>query len=166
MRTLSDAFKKALFAQESDEVVICLLTVDHEELTTPFYFSSDNTSRISENPLMYATVSRGREYYFVPFDFILPEDKSDVPPKIMLTVENIDRQIVPLLRSFTTPPSILVEIVLKSAPSIVEMDFPEMQMANATIVDSNIQIELVCDALLTEPFPGGTFTPGAFPGLF
>lgn len=165
-RTLSSTMREAMFSQETGEVLICLLTVTHPELSEPLYLSSDATRRVSLAPLMYVTDSRSREYTYVPFQFTLPEDKADTPPRLQISIDNTDRALVAVLRSFTEPASILVELVLASSPDIVEIDLPVMLLSNVNISAENVVLELIADALVAEPFPSGTFTPGQFPGLF
>lgn len=165
-REVSDRFREAIYAQETDEVPICLLTITHESLSEPIYVSSVATTRLSDDPLLYGTESRGEQYIFLPFEFTLPDDKSDSPPRVQLTMENIDRTLVSLLRTFVTPASVKFEIVLASDPDLVEIAVPILQMADATIDESTIAITLVADTLINEPHPAGQFTPGAFPGLF
>lgn len=165
-RAISSGLMGAMFAQETDEVAICLLTIEHEEMGTPIYLSNDPTTRVFDDPLVYATESRGQQFLFLPFDFTFPDDKSDSPPRVQLTVENIDRQLVGVLRSFSTPPTVTLEIVLASAPDLVEIALPGLQLANAQMDDTKIAIDLAADPLINEPFPAGSFTPGSFPGIF
>lgn len=165
-RTLSAGMLAAMYAQETDEVPIALLTVTHDDLVDPIYLSSDPTERISDDPLVYATTSRGEEYLFLPFEFTLPDDRTDAPSGVTLTVDNINRDLVALLRSISTPASITLEIVLASSPDDVEIQLPSMLLSNVSIDDLVVQGDLIVDALFNEPFPAGTFTPGAFPGLF
>ena len=58
MRTLSLNFRQALFAQESGEIPIFLLTITHPDLPDPIYQSTDATVRLSTYPLTYGTISR------------------------------------------------------------------------------------------------------------
>jgi hypothetical protein len=165
-RNLSPGFLAGLYSQESDEVVICLLTVTHEEIEAPIYLSSDATDRLSDDPLIYGTVSRGNEYLYLPFEFTLPDDKSDSPPRVQLSMDNTDRSLVTLLRSISTPADIMVELILASDLDFVEITFPALQLSDVTIEDGRIQATLVADALINEPHPAQLFTPGSFPGLF
>ncbi|MGO6835016.1 DUF1833 family protein [Rhizobium ruizarguesonis] len=165
-RNLSPGFIAGLYSQETDEIVICLLTVTHDDLDAPIYLSSDPTDRISVDPLIYGTVSRGNEYLFLPFEFTLPDDKSDSPPRVQLSMDNTDRSLVTVLRSIATPASIKVELVLASDPDTVEITMPALQLSDVTLDEGKISATLVADALINEPHPAGLFTPGSFPGLF
>ncbi|EJB02878.1 protein of unknown function (DUF1833) [Rhizobium leguminosarum bv. trifolii WSM597] len=165
-RDVTDRFREAVYAQETDEVPICLLTITHESMEEPIYISSDPSTRLSDDPLIYGTESRGEQYIFLPFEFTLPDDKSDSAPRVQLTMDNIDRTLVSMLRTFATPPSIKLEIILAADPDTVEITVPVLQMSDATFEDHTISITLVADSLINEPHPAGRFTPGAFPGLF
>lgn len=165
-RALSSGMLAAIFSQETEEVPVCLLTITHETLSEPVYVSSNPTDRISDDPLIYSTTSRGNEYLFLPFDFVMPEDRADGAPRVQLTIENIDRTLVNMLRSISTPATINVEIVLASSPDIVEVALPALQMGTAQIGDKAITVDLIADSLINEPFPAGQFTPGTFSGLF
>ncbi|QIO64772.1 DUF1833 family protein [Rhizobium leguminosarum] len=166
MREVSALFRRAVYAQETDEVPIGLLTVTHESLDEPIYISSDPTTRLADDPLTYGTESRGEQYIFLPFEFTLPDDKSDSAPRVQLTTDNIDRRLVAILRTFVTPPSIKLEIIMASDPDTVEITVPVLQMADATFEDHTISNTLVADPLINEPHPAGQFTPGSFSGLF
>ncbi|MEH7903994.1 DUF1833 family protein [Rhizobium laguerreae] len=166
MRDVSDGFRAALYAQETDEVPICLLTVTHASLEEPIYISSDPSTRLSDDPLVYGTESRGQQYIFLPFEFTFPDDRGDTPPRVQMTMDNIERTLVSILRTFFTPPSIKLEIILASDPDTVEITMPVLQMSDSTIDDHTISISLVADGLINEPHPAGQFTPGSFPGLF
>ncbi|MGO7750491.1 DUF1833 family protein [Rhizobium ruizarguesonis] len=165
-RNVSTTFIAAANAQETDEVVICLLTVTHDDLEAPIYLSSNATTRLSEDPLVYGTESRGEQYFYLPFEFTLPDDQSDNPPRVQLKMDNIERSLVSVLRSFATPASVLMEIVLASDLDLVEITMPALQMSDVAIDDHTVSATLVADALINEPHPAGQFTPGSFPGLF
>jgi len=165
-RTLSSAFISALNDQETGEVVVALLTVTHADLDAPIRLSSDPTVRTSDDPLIYSTESRSNTFIFLPFTFTIPDDRSDATPRVRLEFDNIDRQMVALLRSILSPPSVLMEIVLASSPDTVEIELPSMVLGDVTITDTTISGTLVVDPLINEPYPAGSFTPGAFPGLF
>lgn len=165
-RPLSSGFLAGLYAQESGEVPVCLLTVTHDELDEPIRLSSDPTTRISDDPLIYATYSRSDEYLYLPFEFTLPDDKSDSPPRVQLSLDNTERSLVAVLRSFSSPASITVELVLASDADHVEVELPALQLSDVSIEEGRISATLVADPLINEPHPAGQFTPGAFPGLF
>lgn len=166
-RSLSLTFRQAIDAESDGSVVdVLLLTITHPTLTTPIYLSSDPTERVQEDPLLYGTVSRGNTYYFLPFEWVPPEDGDDTPPVLRLRVANFDQNIIALLRSVTSPPVITGEIVCSTTPNTVEITFPEFDLVSMNYDDKIIEMSLAIDSLVTIPVPAGNFTPKAFGGLF
>jgi len=165
-RTTSETFRNSVFANETGEVVICLLTITHEDMAEPIRITSDPTTRISENPLSYATTSRGETYIFIPFEFTLPEDRDDVPPRVSINISNANRDLIALLRSISSPLQVKVELVLASSLDDVEIELPVMQLSEITYDANGVQANLVIDGMQNEPFPSGAFDRTRFPGLF
>lgn len=166
MRVLSLNFRNALFAQESGEVPIFLLTITHPALDEPILLSTDATTRLTTDPLTYGTVSRSNTFLYAGIDVTLPDEQDKTPPASKLTIENVTRGLIPLARSVSSPPTVMIEAVLASAPDTVEMTWPVMDMSNLTADMSTLQFDLTMDSLTTEPYPSGTFNPADFPGLF
>ena len=59
-----------------------------------------------------------------------------------------------------------IECVLASDPDTVEIDFPAMVMGSVSYDRGTVQFDLTVDALFNEPYPGGSFLPSNFPGLY
>jgi hypothetical protein len=166
VRVLSLNFRKALFSQESGEVPIFLLTISHPFLSQPILLSTDPTTRISTDPLVYGTVSRATTFLYAGIDVALPDEQDRTAPASKLIVSNVTREIIPLARSVQTPPAILIEAVLASARDTVEMSWPALNMTNLTYDAAALTFDLTMDALVTEPYPAGSFDPASFPALF
>ncbi|GGE18096.1 hypothetical protein GCM10011390_41600 [Aureimonas endophytica] len=166
MRTLSPEFIGAVYDPETDEAVVVLLTITHASLDAPIRVSNHNTVRISDDPVRYATLSRGQTYEFLPFSLSLPEEGDDVEPAMQITIENVSRELTPLISSITTPPGVLVELVTASHPDVVEVPFPDFEMTSAEIDAGSAVLSLSLDALTQEPFPGYDFTPSNAGGLW
>ena len=166
MRTLSLNFRKAIFAQESGEIPIFVLTITHPDLDDPIYLSTDATTRLSTDPLTYGTISRGITYLYAASSVTLPDEQDKSPPACKLTIENVTRGLIPLARSVSTPPTVKIEAVLASALDTVEMTWPVMDMSHLSYDAATLEFDLTMDALTSEPYPAGTFSPASFPGLF
>lgn len=166
MRVLSLNFRQALFSQESSEVPIFLLTITHDQLAEPILLSTDPTTRLSTDPLMYGTESRGQTYYYAGVQITLPSEEDRSPPASKLTISNVTRELIPLARSVSTPAAIKIETVLASDVDTVEMTFPGFQMTNLEYDVMDLNFDLTIDPLVTEPYPAGSFNPAGFPGLF
>ncbi len=167
MRVLSLNFRKALFSPESSEVPIFLLTITHPQLGQPILLSTDPTIRVQTQPdLVYGTVSRGKTYLYAGIDITLPNEQERSPPASKLTIDNVTRDLIPLARSIATPAQVKIEAVLASALDTVEMTFPQLDMSTLDYDASTLTFSLTMDALVTEPYPAGTFGPAYFPALF
>lgn len=166
MRLLSLEFRKSLFAQESGEVPVFLLTITHPQLGAPIRLSTDPTTRLSVDPLRYGTVSRGETFEYVGVEITLPDEQAKNPPTSKLVISNVSRELVPLARSVSTPPSVKIEAVLASAVDTVEFTVPAMDMVALQYDVGQLTFSLAIDAMTTEPYPAGSFNPASFPGLF
>lgn len=166
MRTLSLNFREAMHAQQTDVVPIVLLLIEHPDLDEPVRLSSDPTTRIEDSPPLYGTVSQGETWLFLPFQLVWPDEKDDAAPVQKLQIENIDRGLVTLLRNTITPALVQAFIVLSNALDDVEIEGAPFDLTSADYDANTITMTLNIDALAVEPFPSGSFTPAAFPGLF
>ena len=155
MRVLSTAGLTSIFSQNSDEVWLALLTISHPSLDAPLMFVS-NTESIT---------SRGNIFVGYVFSLELPAEDPDMPGEARLVISNIDRAIVNLIRSLSSPPSILIEIVLASQPDTVEASFDGLVLREAGWDAMEVRGTLKYDDILTEPI-SVQMTPSRFPGLF
>jgi hypothetical protein len=166
VRIFSLNFRQALFSQESGEVPIFLLTITHPSLVLPIRLSTDPTTRMSTDPLVYGTASRSNTFLYAGIDVTLPDEQDRTAPASKLIVANVALDLIPLARSVSTPSSVLIEAVLASALDIVEFSLPALSMTNLVYDVGVLTFDLTMDALATEPFPGGNFDPASFPALF
>jgi len=154
--TVSANFKTEVFKQETSECFILLVTIDHADLSVPIRVSSDGVD----------TISRLNTFVSFPFDITLPSDSEDGPPVAKLVIDNVDRQIVQAVRSISSPPSVLMEIVLASDVETVEVDWPDFELIDVDYDALTVSGLLTQERFESEPYPHLKFTPGNFPGLF
>jgi hypothetical protein len=155
-----------MFSQETEEVIIALLTITHPSSAEVLRISSDPTELASVDPLMYGTQSRDYGYLFIPFQLVLPESSDDAPPSAKLVLTNVERELVPLIRSYHAPATVLIELILASSPNVVELSIADLQIVQCTYDVQEMQFSLGYPSLSTEPIPALSFTPNFFPGLF
>lgn len=173
-RTFSLTMREALFAQQTDKTLIVLITFFHVDLVDPIRICTNPTQRLSEDPLMYGTISRGEEFFFIPMDAVYPDDVEGQAPRAKLSLDNISAEgymdgvfrVSDLIQLVPTPASVLIEVVLNTTPDVVEVAWDELQTAKATFNDLTVELELAMDSFATEPFPSGMFTPSSFATLF
>lgn len=153
-------------AQETEIVPIFLLRIAHEDLDEPFYFSSDPTERLNDDPLIYGTTSQSIDWLFMPFTLVLPDEKDESPPQMRLIIDNLDRSMVELLRSTISPAKVKFYMVMSNALNTVELEGIDFDLTAVSYNAQTIDMTLTVDALATEPYPYGTFNPAQFGGLF
>lgn len=153
---VSQAFREAVYAAETSEAALVLLTLDSPEMQSPQRFTSDGTE----------TISRGNTFNSFPFAITLPIDDPENVPRAKLEIDNVDRQIVTQIRLATEVITVLVEIVLASTPDTVEQFFSDFELRNVEYGVQNVSGDLVVESFLQERYPSALFDPARFPGGF
>lgn len=165
-RSVSLSLREAMNAQETGEVVITLVRIEHDDLDGALLLSSDPTEMLSENPLVYGTVHGGEDYIFCPMEILLPDDIDERAPTARLMIANVGRELVAAVRSVLTPAEVTVFCVLASAVDDVEIEWAPLDLRGVQYNAETITIEIGEDAMDTEPFPARTFSASGFPALF
>lgn len=155
MRTLSPAANASIMAEETDEVWLVLLQIDHDDLAAPIRVAN-NTENV---------VSGGETYVGLPFELALPAESDNGPGEAVIRVDNVDRQIVEAVRTITSPPRVTIRVVLASQPDVIEALIENMVMKDVTYDVATVQGRLRFEDIVTEPV-AETITPERFPGLF
>lgn len=155
-RTLTNDSFHAMFAAETDEVYLMLITISHPQLTDDIRVSSDIVN----------TTSQGKLFVGYPFEFVLPTDEEGAPPRSMVTIDNVDREICNSLRQINSPANFKIEIIRAADPDTIEISWDDFQLRNVKGDVFQISGELNIDDITREPFPVGSFTPSNFRGLF
>jgi hypothetical protein len=156
MRALTARLRRALTAQETDELLLQLLTFEHETLPAPLRFVNDLQNH----------ESRGETYYGCPFKLALPDDRDDTPPSCKIEVDNVHHEIVESVRRMILPLEVTLELVLAAEPDIVEMGPLNFTMRGVTYNALTVEGVLWYEDVLNEPFPSGRKGPGGASGLF
>jgi hypothetical protein len=155
-RKVSSLTRQALYAAETGEAFLILLTLNHASLSQPIRVTSDAVT----------TTSRGNDFVPFPFDLTLPDDQDNRSPRARLVIDNVDRQIVEAVRGLSSAPSALIEIIRAAAPDTVEAQFVDFKLTNVSYDAQRVEGFLTIEDFTAEPFPSATFSPGLFPGLF
>lgn len=166
--SLSPAALRAMFSPDSDDTLIILLTITGAGIETPIRLADNYTQRISEtaDEVMYGVKSRGLDFIFLPLQITLPTEEHAAAPRCNITINDVTRQLTPVIRSISSAPSVKLELVLSKTPDVVEASFPGFLMGGISYNANTITAELTVESLAMEPFPAHTFTPAHFPGLF
>lgn len=156
MRSLSTVLQRAIYAQDTKEVVLMLLTIAHANLVTPI--------RVVNN--LEAITSQGYTWAAFPFEVSLPIESDDQIPVMTLRIDNVDRQIVTAVRNLQGPPDITLDIVVASQPDIVEATFVGFKLKNVSYDNLVVEGEMRLEEILSEPYPQHRMTPFHFTGLY
>lgn len=152
----TDNYKKAVHARVTGEVPLILLTITHDELTTPIRVV-DNTEDI---------ISRGDVFLKAHFKAVFPSEEDGSPPMTKITIPNINREILRILKSVLTPAEVLMEVVLASSPDIVEMFFANFVLKDVDYEALSITGTVIIDTMMEEPYPADSYVPSTHPGMF
>lgn len=96
---------------------------------------------------------------------MLPGDAEDAPAQATLVLENLDSKMVEIVRSFTTPATVSMAVVMASSPNLIEAEWTGLTITSADITAGEIALSLGRDEVELEPFPAGRMTKYRFPGL-
>jgi len=164
-RPLSNAAKAAIFAQQTDEAFITLVTINHPTFTAPVRVASDPYELLPDAGVR-GVVSRGEEYLFLPFTIELPAQDDSGAAKARISVDNISREIVAAVRRANSALTITIEIVLASDPDTPEVSIEDFRLDRVTYDALTVSGDISVEYFDLEPFPARRFTPSDFPGLF
>jgi hypothetical protein len=156
-RNLSPAARRAIFASQTGEAVILLLTLDHASFADPIRVCSAGED----------ITSGGLLYQWFPFELTLPPEDDEKAATVKLRIGNADRRVVEAARSVTGAPiSVSFSLILDSSPDVVEAGPFEFSLRDVTYDAVAVEGTLRYEDVLSEPYPAGTMNPSDFPGLF
>lgn len=160
-RILSPAAVASLTTENTDEVWLVLMTIEHDSLDAPILIANNNEDVVST-----AGPGPGADTFIgLPFDIELPGEDADDPGVATISVPNIDREIVGAVRSITTAASVTLTVVLASQPDVIEVQYEGMELREVNWDAATVRGKLRFESIVTEPCTL-TITPERFPGLF
>lgn len=154
--TVSPTATQALLAPTTDEAFLFLCQINHSSLTEPI--------RVVNN--WEDCVSNGDTYIKFSFRVTLPDDSADNMPRPTLEIDNVDRAIYDAVRAMDSPATVSISIVMASTPDVIEMGPLVFTMRRVESDATTVKGELALEELWAEPFPGDSFNPSNYPGLF
>lgn len=172
MRRISLNARLAHDAATTTETEVHLLQFEHASLAAPIRLSTDPTEVISTDPKMYGTVStwnggsKSAPYQFVLASTGVPGEGEDGTIPANIVIENVDRRIAEILRSFTDRATCHMATVLASSPDVIEAEYRDYRLIAAEGDAAEITLEISRQPIEDETVPMDRFTPARFPGLF
>lgn len=157
----------------SAEIPVVLFEVTHPSLEKPIRLSTDNTERLSIDPLYYGTRSSWRganpitdPYLWIVASIVMPSDEDGMPAAATLILENLAPEMVEIVRSFTDIATVNMAVVMASTPDLVEFEHQGLELVSSKIDASQIVLSFSREEIEMEKFPPGRMTRQRFPGLF
>lgn len=144
-----------LYAQESDEAFLVLLTVRHVDLAQPIRLTSDGI----------ATVRSDGTYHPFPFRITLPRQTDAQDAGATLEADIVDRQIIAMLRAMDTAPAIDIEVIAAGDPEVPIVRYPGLKWEIGDYNELTVSGQLKLDDFADEPLTAA-FTPSRFQALF
>ena len=155
-RPLTPEAAKAILARETSEAFLALMRITGPGL---------ETLRVVNN--VEAITRNGEVYVPWAFEGQPPEDSGQQSPTVTLRVDNIDRSVTALLRSYNGVPKCELVWVMASQPDQAvygPFDFV-IQSASANELTIDLQLGYEED-ILNQAFPGTTYNPTNSPGIY
>lgn len=158
MRNVSSAVRRAVYAQESDQVFVPLVKIDHADMAQPLYIVGD-TKEIERDSIVYAPA---------PFSYELPDDEDGKLQSVKIRIENVSRVLIEIIRSIQDAPDVTFEIVRAADPTDVVAGPFELRLDGVSYNAITIEGELGRRARLDVEFPRSDYAyiPPNYPGLF
>lgn len=172
LSTMSPEAIKAVFSSETDSDLILLFTVFDPDNPNQVIarFCDGYTQRLetltTDEQVVYGIVSRGNNFIFLPIQITLPGEDEANTQQASITIYDVTQYVVPIMRTLTGPPKVLMEMVLSKSPDTVEISFNNFYISNFKYNAESVSINLSMIDYSVEPFPQYSFTPNIFPGLF
>jgi hypothetical protein len=156
-RLLSPGAVRNILALESGEAFLALISFWDPENSAQVYRAVCNTENI---------VSRGNVFTACFFEFTLPSDTDDAPTGLSITIDNVELQLIDLLRENTKPIPALLEVIMASTPDSVEISVGNLFLREVEWDAETVTGKLVSDDPLNQKFPIDIYDPQQFPGLY
>ena len=155
-RNVSLAAIQGALAQQTDEIYLVLLEIDHPSLGSPLRFVNDSQD-ITSNMNLYTAF---------PFEVKLPDDQEGREPRAELRIDNVTRELIDEIRTIQDPFNVTLSVILASSPSIIEWGPMDMLSSGVVYDANNITFQLIYSVFAEEPFPYMVFDTIDFPGMF
>lgn len=147
-----------IFAQESGDPFLTLITLNHPTFPDPLRFVNNSVD----------IVSRGNTYKAFAVEIGLPIDDGENQKEFSLIFDNVSLELIDEIRSVVgeTQIQVSLEMVLASQPDVVEIEYSELKIATVSYNRFFIECKLITDDFLSTELSSERYTPTIFRGLF
>lgn len=154
MNDLSNEVKAQLFAQESNDPFLTLVTL----------FNDSFTARLVNNSVDIN--SRGYTYTAFPMKIRTPIDDGETSRDFTIEFDNVSLLLITNLRSITGNIGVKIELILASIPDTVQMSHEDLLIRTITYNAQRVSASIVLDSFLAVEMTSEKYTPSLYPGMF
>ncbi len=156
MNTLSPEVLAQIFAQESDDPYLILVTLSHPLFDADVYLVNNSVD----------ITSRGIVFKAFPLLIQLPVDDGETARTFTLTLDNSSLELIEKVREVTTQIQVKVEMILATIPDAVQMEYDELGISAVTFNAQTITATIAMDGFLDVAMTSEIYGPTNFPGIF
>jgi len=157
--SLSDALKEAYASAPQDQILYHTLEISHPDFSQPV-----RVVRGYDN-----ITAAGEEWVAIPFDLQLPEVSANGLPSLVLTIDNVSRELSSAVESAVlsdTPITVKYRAFLSSEMTQAQNDPPlELQLSSITENETSIQARATLYDFVNKRFPAAVYRDEHFPSL-
>jgi len=154
--TLSPELLAQLYAQNSDDPFLTLVTLSH-----PTFAEDVCLVNNSKN-----IISRGIEFLAFPMKIRFPMDDGESTRDFTIDFDNASLELIEEIRSVTDKIAIKIEMILASMPDVVQMVQEDLFIGSVSYNSQRITCKVVMDNFLNVELTSERYGPNNFPGLF
>lgn len=154
--TLSPEVIAQLFAQNSNDPFLTLVTLEHSSFSSPIRLVN-NTVNIT---------SRGETYQAFPMRIRFPADDGETIRDFQIEFDNVSLMLIEEIRTVTDSIDVTIEMVLASIPDVVQISQTDLKIASLQYNKQRISAKVILDNFLNTEMTSERYGPTNFPGLF
>lgn len=146
---------QGMFAQQTSEIFLTCIKLTSGIIIRHFVNDTQDLLRGSITYVGY------------PFQINLPSDVGDEQPQVQLILDNIDQELIRIVRGLTIAPTATLDVVLRSTPTVVEAGPYTFKVKSVQYDVNTITFQLGYEVeLLDLPANKWRITPQTVPGTF
>lgn len=153
---LSPYFLSQIFAQESSDPFLTLVTLTHESFDAPIRLVNNNED----------IVSRGETFMAFPVKVRLPVDDGETAREFTLEFDNVALDLIDNIRSVTSQIGVKLELIFASIPDDVQISQEDLKIQSINYNSRVISARVILDNFLNIEVTSERYGPANFPGIF
>lgn len=151
---LSNELKAQIFAQESDDPFLTLVTLNHQSFQARLVNNSTDI------------ISGGNTYIAFPMKIRTPVDDGETVRDFTIDFDNVSLDLIANLRSVTGDISVQIDLILASIPDVIQMTHTDLLIRSISYNAQRISARIVLDSFLAVEMTSERYTPSLYPGMY